>query len=116
MGGRVVEEHVGKKRRKEVRQAIALKKEMNRSLLFILIAIVVGGILVTVLTVLTTSGVIQIDNVVTQAIPLAVLALVFVFIGPRCSKWRDIHDQYKLHLKRYNISKDDMNALERGDL
>lgn len=112
----MVEEHVGKKRRKEVRQAIALKKEMNRSLLFIVIAIVVGGGLAGALTVLVTADMIQVDNVATQAIPLAVIVLALVFIGPRCTKWWGIRDQYKLHLKRYNISKEDMAALERGEL
>ena len=82
----MVEEHVGKKRRKEVRQAITMSEELRKTLL-LCIGLIVFGIVV-----------------------------LMIFVAPKANRYWALRDEYKAHLERYNISKDDMRALKNNEL
>lgn len=112
----MVEEHVGKKRRKEVRQAVSMKQQLNNSLIVIIGVLALGVILTVAMTYMTVTGVVPSDNLWTQVIPLLIVIVVLIFAGPQASKWWGLHDEYKKHLERYNIRKEDMDALKRGEL
>ena len=112
----MVEEHVGKKRRKEVRQAVSMKEELNHSLIIIVAVLALGVILTAAMTYMTITGIVPADNLWTQVIPLIIVIVILIFAGPQASKWWGLHDEYKKHLERYNISKEDMAALKRGEL
>lgn len=112
----MVEEHVGKKRRKEVRQAVSMKQELNNSLFIIIGVLALGAILVAAMTYMSITGIVPSDNVWTQVIPFLIVIVILIFAFPQASKWWGLHDEYKKHLERYNISKEDMAALKRGEL
>ena len=92
----MVEEHVGKKRRKEVRQAITMSEELRKTLL-LCIGLIVFGIVVLL-------------------VPLVILVVLMIFVAPKANRYWALRDEYKAHLERYNISKDDMRALKNNEL
>lgn len=112
----MVEEHVGKKRRKEVRQAITMKEELRSSLIVIVSVMLVAIILTAIMTYLLVAGIVPSNDLMSQIIPLLIVIVVLIFMGPRANRWWGLYDEYKEHIKRYNISKDDMAALQRGDM
>ena len=109
----MVEEHVGKKRRKEVRQAITMSEELRKTLL-LCIGLIVFGIIV--LLVLSYLGLFEIPLVVTNTVPLVILVVLMIFVAPKANRYWALRDEYKAHLERYNISKDDMRALKNNEL
>ena len=111
----MVEEHVGKRRRKEVRQAIKMKKELRSSLLVIFFILIIGIAAIAAMVYLLVTGVVPGDNPSTQIILLLLVAVVFVFTGARAIKLRNLYDDYLEHLSRFNISKDDMDTLQREE-
>lgn len=112
----MVEEHVGKKRRKEVRQAINMNEELRKSLVFIWTVLGIGCVLVLVFTYFSYSRIIPISDTLARSLPLVFLFIAMVIIAPRANKYWTLRDQYKEHRARYNISKDDMNALRNDEL
>lgn len=116
LGERVVEEHVGKKRRKEVRQAINMSEELRSSLVYIW-SVLGGGCLITlVFTYLAYANILPIDDAIMRFLPLGFMLVVICIITPRASRYWSLRDQYKSHLARFNISKDDMRALKNDEL
>lgn len=115
----MVEEHVGKKRRKEVRQAITMSEELRKTLL-LCIGLIVFGIVVLlvlfVLFVISYLGLFEIPLVVTNTVPLVILVVLMIFVAPKANRYWALRDEYKAHLERYNISKDDMRALKNNEL
>ena len=109
----MVEEHVGKKRRKEVRQAITMSEELRKTLL-LCIGLIVFGIIV--LLVISYLGLFEIPLVVTNTVPLVILVVLMIFVAPKANRYWALRDEYKAHLERYNISKDDMRALKNNEL
>ena len=109
----MVEEHVGKKRRKEVRQAITMSEELRKTLLLCIGLIVFGIIVLLVLFVISYLGLFEIPLVVTNTVPLVILVVLMIFVAPKANRYWALRDEYKAHLERYNISKDDMRALNR---
>ena len=103
----MVEEHVGKKRRKEVRQAITMSEELRKTLLLCI------GL---VLFVISYLGLFEIPLVVTNTVPLVILVVLMIFVAPKANRYWALRDEYKAHLERYNISKDDMRALKNNEL
>ena len=39
-----------------------------------------------------------------------------IFVAPKANRYWALRDEYKAHLERYNISKDDMRALKNNEL
>ena len=109
----MVEEHVGKKRRKEVRQAITMSEELRKTLL-LCIGLIVFVLLV--LFVISYLGLFEIPLVVTNTVPLVILVVLMIFVAPKANRYWALRDEYKAHLERYNISKDDMRALKNNEL
>lgn len=107
----MVEEHVGKKRRKEVRQAITMSEELRKTLL-----LCIGLIVLLVLFVISYLGLFEIPLVVTNTVPLVILVVLMIFVAPKANRYWALRDEYKAHLERYNISKDDMRALKNNEL
>lgn len=112
----MVEEHVGKKRRKEVRQAITMSEELRKTLLLCIGLIVFGIIVLLVLFVISYLGLFEIPLVVTNTVPLVILVVLMIFVAPKANRYWALRDEYKAHLERYNIRKDDMRALKNNEL
>ena len=112
----MVEEHVGKKRRKEVRQAITMSEELRKTLLLCIGLIVFGIVVLLVLFVISYLGLFEIPLVVTNTVPLVILVVLMIFVAPKANRYWALRDEYKAHLERYNISKDAMRALKNNEL
>ena len=112
----MVEEHVGKKRRKEVRQAITMSEELRKTLLLCIGLIVFGIVVLLILFVISYLGLFEIPLVVTNTVPLVILVVLMIFVAPKANRYWALRDEYKAHLERYNISKDDMRALKNSEL
>lgn len=112
----MVEEHVGKKRRKEVRQAITMSEELRKTLLLIVGVLVFGCLILLVLFLLSYLGIVELPSSVGTIAPLVVLVVIMIYIGPKANRFWALRDEYKDHLKRYNISKADMRALKNNQL
>lgn len=112
----MVEEHVGKKRRKEVRQAITMSEELRKTLLLCIGLIVFGIVVLLVLFVISYLGLFEIPLVVTNTVPLVILVVLMIFVAPKANRYWALRDEYKAHLERYNISKDDKGPQEQRAL
>lgn len=85
----MVEEHVGKKRRKEVRQAITMSEELRKTLLLCIGLIVFGIVVLLVLFVISYLGLFEIPLVVTNTVPLVILVVLMIFVAPKANRyWR----------------------------
>ncbi|MGI6033948.1 MAG: hypothetical protein ACOX69_11065 [Coriobacteriales bacterium] len=111
-----MQEHVGKKRRKEVRQAIDMKRELNRDMRTMIIIMAIGILATLFVTYLTYIGVVDAMNGLVQSIPMIILLILAIFLGNRAYRWSGLREEYKKHCKEFNITKEDMNALKRGEL
>lgn len=112
----MVEEHVGKKRRKEVRQALNMSEQLKKTLIFIfsiLGACCIGALL---LAYLTAFQIIPTSSFISNTVPVIILVIAMIVVAPKMSRYWAMRDEYKNHLKRYNISKEDMKALKNGEL
>ena len=112
----VVEEQVGKKRRKEVRQAISMSEQMRGNLIFFFVALVVLVIASLVFYFLSSSGMLQIDAGLYLPISMGLLIVVMIIVTPKINRYWALRDELKQHCRRYNISKEDMRALKNGEL
>lgn len=112
----MVEEHVGKKRRKEVRQAILISEQMHRNIITIVVIFVIGCVLVFGLGFLSYTGLVPISPAISHTVPLVVLFLAMIVVAPKANKFWALREQFKDHCRRYNISKEDMRALKSGEL
>lgn len=111
-----MKEHVGKKRRKEVRQAVNLKKDMNRALAKSLAVMAACVVLCLVYTALLNLGYLNMGDIIVQAVPLAIVFVGVMFIGSYFYKYLDLRDAFKKHCDRYGVSKEDMSNLSSQDL
>ena len=110
------EEHVGKKRRKEVRQAITMSDELRKILLLIVCVTILACVIIAVLFLIAFTGVVELPSFVSNTVPLIILVVFMIFVAPKVNKYWTLRDAYKAHLERYNISKADMNALKDNQL
>lgn len=111
-----MQQHVGKKRRKEVREAVDMRKELRSRFARTGVVFGIGVAFVIGMQALTVFGVLALGNEVAQAVLLIVVFVFVMIIGSRTYKWSGMREQYKEHRKRYNITDEDMRALERGQL
>lgn len=95
----MVEEHVGKKRRKEVRQAITMSEELRKTLLLCIGLIVFGIVVLLVLFVISYLGLFEIPLVVTNTVPLVILVVLMIFVAPKANRYWALRDEYKAHLE-----------------
>lgn len=108
----MVEQHVGKKRRKEVRQAIRMNEEMRKLLVFSAVVGGVGLLAVLVSVFLPFLGIIAIDPIAGQIVSIVFLVLIMLFVIPKANRYWSLRDELKVHCDRFNISKEDMQALK----
>lgn len=107
----MVQEHVGRKRRKEVRQAINMSEEMRRLMLVSIGILAVACVVVLTLVALSFAKVVSLSPFASGMIPLAVVLVAVFVVAPRANRYWTLRDAYKKHCRRYNISKDDMRVL-----
>lgn len=106
----MAEEHVGRKRRKEVRQAINLDKESKRLLSFIAIAIVVACILIIGLLCFSLLQAGQMKRLAGIASSVIILLIAVILVVPKSRRYFEVREDLEDHCRRFNISKDDMLA------
>lgn len=112
----MTEKHVGKKRRREVREALEMKREIKRLTLLGVLIIAVAILLVVACTFVVYAGLFALDVQVAQYVPLVIMFVATMIIAFRMNGYWHLRDRYKEHCKRFNISKEDMCALERGEI
>ncbi len=111
-----MQEHVGKKRRKEVRQAIEMHDELRKTVLMVIAAIAIGIAFTVTSALLTINGILAEDDVIAQYAPMVVILLLLVPVAGRAYQWTGLREEYKEHCKKFNITKEEMNALKNGQL
>lgn len=116
MGMCMTQQHTGKKRRKEVREAIDLQHMVKTTTIALVIIFVAGLALTTVFSVMLATGALAADSMMASMIPAIVLFVLLLLIGTRVRRWSELRTEYKDHCRKYNITKEDMRALERGEL
>lgn len=109
----MIEEHVGKRRRQEVRQAISMQEELRKTILLVSIVLVVSILLICLLMYLSAVGHIESDGMLGLLAPVIVLIIALLIICPNVSKCLSLRESYKAHVRRYNISKEDMSTLRK---
>ncbi len=112
----MVEEHVGKKRRKEVRQAINMSEELRRTLRFVIGILALSFLIIIALYIISMMGIVDMSMNIISFVPLAIVLIAMIVIAPKANRYWTLRDEYKNHLERYNISKADMKALKNNDL
>ncbi len=112
----MVEEHVGKKRRKEVRQAINMSEELRRTLRFVIGILALSFLIIIALYIISMMGIVDMSMNIISFVPLAIALIAMTVIAPKANRYWTLRDEYKNHLERYNISKADMKALKNNDL
>lgn len=112
----MVEEHVGKKRRKEVRQAINMSEELRRTLRFVIGILALSFLIIIALCIISMMGIVDMSMNIISFVPLAIALIAMIVIAPKANRYWTLRDEYKNHLERYNISKADMKALKNNDL
>lgn len=112
----MVEEHVGKKRRKEVRQAINMSEELRRTLRFVIGILALSFLIIIALYIISMMGIVDMSMNIISFVPLAIALIAMIVIAPKANRYWTLRDEYKNHLERYNISKADMKALKNNDL
>lgn len=111
----MIEEHVGKRRRQEVRQAISMQEELRKTILLVSIVLVVSVLLICLLMYLSAAGHIESDGMLGLLAPVIVLIIALLIICPNVNKFLSLRESYKAHVRRYNISKEDMSMFKERD-
>lgn len=111
-----MQEHVGKRRRKEVREAIDMRHEMMTTLAVTCVALVVGIALAVAVQLLVVFGMLVSSNIFLRLLPAIVIFVLLLVVCGRAYKLSGLREEYKEHCRRYNITKEDMRALEHGEL
>lgn len=111
----MADQHVGKKRRKEVREAVNMRRDLRKDMALFLSVFALAAVASIVLSYLAALGVLG-DNTFVQFLPMIVVFVIIIILSMRISAYWGRRDAYKQHCKRYNITKEDMKALERGEL
>ena len=62
------------------------------------------------------TGALAVYSMMASMIPAIVLFVLLLLVGTRVRKWSELRTEYKDHCRKYNITKEDMHALERGEL
>ena len=110
-----MQEHVGKKRRKEVRQAANLRKQKNNAMIFIIVVMVIGMVLSTISSFLIVFGVIPVSNQFWTYVPTIIVFIVIFIAGSRVFKWTNLRQEYKDHCKKFNITVQDIREFNKSN-
>ena len=111
-----MQEHVGKKRRKEFRTAINMKSQLQNGMIFMLTCLVIGIVCSLGLTISLGRLDPMAENSLAQILLTIVIFVFIIFLGNRSYKWSGLKKEYDEHCKRYNITKQDMKDLKEGRL
>lgn len=112
----MTEQHVGKKRRKEVREAINMKKQIRKDFTFMMVVFGIAIIVTLACTALAYQGLFGDNMMLVQTVPLVIVFGAVMIMSFRMNSFWELRSQYKKHCQKYNITKSDMKALENGEL
>ena len=109
-----MQEHVGKKRRKEIRQASELRQTRNKA--YLRCGGFFSGIVVIIIiyTVFTIFGVIDATSMINQVILMIIAFAGCMLIGNESSKAYDAHKKYKAYCEQLNVSTEEVKAYDKG--
>lgn len=111
-----MQEHVGKKRRKEVRQAANMKSDLRKEM-FVMIGIFIVGIAICFSWTIAMyfSGV-DGSSIIVQSLPTIAVFLLVVYLGNRAYKWTGLREEYKRHCQQFNITDEEIKLLKNDQL
>lgn len=104
----MVEQHMGKRRLKEVRQAINMNNELKRLVAFFTITSVVACILIIVLLYLAFTQASHAKQLASVAGLVIIVLIACILIVPKAKKYRQVRKELAEHCARFNISSEDM--------
>ena len=100
-----------KKRKKQIRQAITMRRRLNRDLTIIVCSAILG---VTVVFAYMIVCLVDIDlskSSLIQIIPFTATVFAIGFAGIRASAWSANRSRYKTYLEENDISEEDMRSI-----
>lgn len=104
-----MQEHVGKKRKKELREAMNLKQERDRSIKKCAIVYgIAAAICIFYFLCCAFNFLISFDNLVLTFIPLAVVVASLFIAGSDITKAQVAHDKYKKYCSSHSVTKEDL--------
>ena len=109
-------QHVGKKRRKEVREAVSMRREIRRTNITLVIGVALVLAVMVGCTAVAALGLASGHLIIVQSIVLLVVFFAVAVLGFRLNGYWSLRGRFKEHCRRFNISKEDMKALEQGKL
>ena len=112
----MTEQHVGKKRRKEVREAINMKKQIRKDFTFMMVVFGIAIIVTLACTALAYQGLFGDNMMLVQTVPLVIVFGAVMIMSFRMNSFWELRSQYKKHCQKCNITKSGMKALENGEL
>lgn len=112
----VVQEHVGKKRRKEVRQAINMSNEKKRLLRYCIGMLAIGCALVLLFIFFSFTQIIPVSPFLRSIGPILIFFAFMMIITPKANRYWTLRETCKTHCERYNITKADMQALKNDEM
>ncbi len=105
-----MQEHVGKKRKKELREASALQREQSKKL-YKCIG-VFGGVIVAVIVIfaLAFAGVLDFGNIFVQVVPTALIVASLFVAGSDVTRYTVLKKDFNKYCEEHSITKEDLAA------
>ncbi len=108
-----MQEHVGKKRKKELREALNLKRERDAS---IKKCVIVYGVAIAVCLLYflccALNILISFDNLMLTFVPMAVIVASLFIAGSDVTRAQVAHGKYKKYCVEHSVSKEDLQHFE----
>ena len=108
-------EHVGKKRRKEIRQAAEYKKEANKHTLRCALLFVCLLVLLLIPIALQLLGLVDPTNMLLSAAQLIIVFVGCILVGSESKKASDARKTYKDYALKFEVTAEDVKAYIAGE-
>lgn len=103
-----MQEHMGKKRKKELREASSLQHEQSKKL-YKCVGIFGGAIVIIALDyILAFAGVLSFDNFFVQVIPLALIVISIFVAGSDATRYSVLKREFKTYCVEHSITEEDL--------
>lgn len=105
-----MQEHVGKKRKKELREASALQREQSKKLCKCIG--VFGGVVVVVCVIfgLAFAGVLDFGNIFVQVVPTVLIVVSLFVAGSDMTRYSVLKKDFNNYCEEHSITKEDLAA------
>lgn len=105
-----MQEHIGKKRKRELREASSLLSEQKKK--FTKCVGVFGGAIAIIAVdyALAFAGVLSFDNIFVQVIPLALIIGSLLFAGSDITRYSMLKREYQKYCAEHSITEDELKA------